>query len=47
MTGLTYLDYAASTPIDPRVVTRMAPYHGAASYTHPQGDHLNLERQLQ
>jgi cysteine desulfurase len=26
-----YLDYAASTPIDPRVVEAMAPYHGAAN----------------
>jgi cysteine desulfurase len=28
---LIYLDYAASTPIDPRVVEAMVPYHGAAN----------------
>lgn len=28
---MIYLDYAASTPIDPRVLAAMAPYHGAAN----------------
>lgn len=31
MTALVYLDYAASAPIDPRVTTRMAPFHAAAN----------------
>jgi cysteine desulfurase len=29
--AVIYLDYAASTPIDPRVVEAMDPYHGAAN----------------
>ena len=39
MTRIIYLDYAASTPIDPRVVERMAPFHGAgnASSAHDAG----------
>lgn len=39
MTLEIYLDYAASTPIDPRVLAAMAPYHGAAnpSSTHGPG----------
>lgn len=31
MSQLIYLDYAASTPIDPRVAEAMEPYHGAAN----------------
>lgn len=31
MTGPIYLDYAAPTPIDPRVVERIGPFHGAAN----------------
>lgn len=31
MTRSVYLDYAASTPADPRVVDRMAPFHNAAN----------------
>jgi cysteine desulfurase len=31
VSALIYLDYAASTPIDPRVVEAMVPYHGAAN----------------
>ncbi len=41
MRALIYLDYAASTPIDPSVVEAMAPYHGAAnaSSAHAAGRH--------
>jgi len=34
---MIYLDYAASTPIDPRVLDKMAPFHGAAN---PSSAHL-------
>lgn len=37
MSAVIYLDYAASTPIDPRVVEAMAPYHDAAN---PSSAHL-------
>lgn len=37
MRNLVYLDYAASTPIDERVVEAMVPYHGAAN---PSSSHL-------
>lgn len=37
MTPEIYLDYAASTPIDPRVVAAMAPYHGAANSSSSHG----------
>ncbi|MHB8288688.1 MAG: cysteine desulfurase family protein [Acidimicrobiales bacterium] len=37
MRNLVYLDYAASTPIDERVVMAMAPHHGAAN---PSSAHL-------
>lgn len=37
MTGTIYLDYAASTPIDPRVLDKMVPFHGAAN---PSSAHL-------
>ncbi|MGH3430388.1 MAG: cysteine desulfurase family protein [Mycobacteriales bacterium] len=37
MTLEIYLDYAASTPIDPRVVAAMSPYHGAANPSSSHG----------
>jgi cysteine desulfurase len=37
MPNLVYLDYAASTPIDDRVVAAMAPHHGAAN---PSSSHV-------
>jgi cysteine desulfurase len=37
VTRTLYLDYAASTPIDERVVSAMAPYHGAANPSSAHG----------
>lgn len=37
MTPVIYLDYAASTPIDPRAVNAMAPHHGAANPSSKHG----------